>query len=245
MLPPPVDCLAFGPHPDDVEMCAGGLLLRLREAGHRCAIVDLTRGERASRGTPQTREKETAKASEVLGLVGRENLGLPDTRLEVTPAATDLVVAAIRRWRPRLVVGPCPEDLHPDHVTAATLVQNAYYLATIAKAEGGGLPPHRADALIHYFGHLEPEPTFVVDVSDVWERRMEACLCYASQLGTDGGKGPPTNLTSPEFRSRFETRFRYWGGRIGAAFGEPFLARRVVPLDDPVEAFRKRGSLVL
>src|SRR6266480_3117334 len=101
-LPDPVDVLAFGPHPDDVELCAGGLLLKMRKAGYRCAVVDFTRGEKGSRGTPESRAAETAAASKKLGLVARENLGLPDGGLEETAAMTGPVVAAIRRFRPRL-----------------------------------------------------------------------------------------------------------------------------------------------
>jgi bacillithiol biosynthesis deacetylase BshB1 len=240
-----VDILAFGPHPDDVELCAGGWLLKAGDQGRRRAIVDLTRGEGASRGSVATRAKETEEASRLLGLAGRENLGLPDTRLEATPAATEAVVEAIRRWRPRVVLGPCPADLHPDHVVAATLVQRAYYLATVAGVHAGGIPPHRPDLLVHYYGHKEPTPTFVVDVSDVWERRSALARCYVSQLGLDRRGGPKTNLTSPDFARRFEARFAYWGARIGALWGEPYWADRVVPIDDPVDTFRKRGDAVL
>lgn len=244
-LPEPVSVLAFGPHPDDVELCAGGWMLTLAAAGQRLAIVDATRGEAGSRGTPETRAKESAAASAMLQLVGRENLGLPDTRVAVTPEATDAFVAAIRRWRPRIVLSPCREDRHPDHVAVAELVRRAYYLATIGKAAGGGLPSHRPDALIEYFGHLEPAPSFVVDVSAVWEERLRLAACYASQLGLDGARGPLTNITAPEFRRRFEARFAYWGARIGAAYGEPYRVDRMVPLDDPLAAFRKRGEAVL
>jgi bacillithiol biosynthesis deacetylase BshB1 len=243
-LPEPVDVLAFGPHPDDVELCAGGLLLKMRRGGRRCVIVDLTRGEAGSRGTVDVRERETAEASTLLGLAARENLGLPDGRLEATPAMTVPVTEAIRRWRPRLVVGPCPIDLHPDHVVAATLVQRAYYLAAIGKAEGGGLPAHRPHALVHYYGHKEPTPTFVVDVSDVWDEKMAVIRCHRSQLGLDGARGPVTNISAPDFLRRYEVRFAYWGSRIGAHRAEPFLADRLVALDDPVDAFRMRDEAV-
>ena len=244
-LPEPVSLLAFAPHPDDVEFCAGGLMLKLGDAGHRLVIVDATRGEAASRGTPESRAKETAAASAMMRLVGRENLGLPDTRVENTAAATELVVAAIRRWRPKIVLSPCRDDLHPDHTAMAEMVRRAYYSATIGKAPGGGLPAHRPDALVEYYGHLEPTPSFIVEVSEVWERRVALAACYASQLGADGAKGPLTNLTSPEFRKRIEARYAYWGARIGAAYGEPFRVERPVPVDDPVLTFRKRGDAVL
>lgn len=243
-LPEPADVLAFGPHPDDVELCAGGLLLRMRGAGHRCVVVDLTRGESGSRGTAEIRARETAAASAKMGLAARENLGLPDGGLEVTTAMTLPVASAIRRWRPRLVVGPCPVDLHPDHTAGAELVKRAYYLATIGKVDAGGLPPHRADALIHYYGHKEPEPSFVVDVTDVWAEKLELVRCYASQLGLDGAAGPVTNIASPDFLRRYELRFAYWGARIGAGFGEPFLLERTVPMDDPLTTLRKRDGAV-
>lgn len=244
-LPEPVDVLAFGPHPDDVELCAGGFMLRCKDAGYRTVIVDFTRGESGTRGDAETRAAETAAASELLGLVARENLALPDAALEVTHEMTVPVVEAIRKWRPRIVLSPCRDDRHPDHIAAARLVQNAYYGATIGKMPGTTLPSHRPDALIEYFGHLEPTPSFIVDVSDVWERRWEVARCYASQLGLDGKGGGATNITSDEFKRRYETRFAYWGSRIGAEFGEPFRVDRMVPLDDPVAAFRKRGQTVL
>jgi bacillithiol biosynthesis deacetylase BshB1 len=243
-LPEPAEVLAFAPHPDDAELCAGGLLLRMKDAGYRCVIVDFTRGERGSRGTPAGRQAEWEKASALLGLAARENLGLPDGGLEASGSMVEPVIAAIRRWRPRLIVAPCPVDLHPDHEAAAALVRRAYYLATIGKVEGGGLPSHRPDALIHYYGHKEPTPSFVVDVSGVWARKMDVVRCYASQLGLDGAKGPTTNLTEPEFLLRYETRFAYWGSKIGAAHGEPFLADRALPVDDPVATFRKRDGAV-
>ncbi len=220
-------------------------MLRATAAGYRTAIVDFTRGEAGTRGSAEIRARETAAASEMLGLAGRENLGLPDGGLDITPAMIEPVVEAIRRWRPRIVLSPCREDRHPDHIAAAEIVRRAYYGATIGRMPGTSLPAHRPDALIEYFGHLQPTPSFIVDVSDVWERRMELAACYASQLGLDGAEGPTTNIASPEFRRRFETRFAYWGARIGARYGEPFRVDRCVPLNDPVAAFQKRGEAVL
>jgi len=243
--PEPVDILAFGPHPDDVELCAGGTILKAVDAGYRCVIVDLTRGEAGSRGTPELRAQESAAASELLGLVGRENLGLPDGGLMVRPDMESLVVDAVRRWRPRIILSPCREDRHPDHETAAELVRRAYYGATIGNGPRGTLPAHRPDALIEYYGHLEPEPSFIVDVSDVWQRRLEVAFCYASQFGREGDAGPTTNIASPEFSRRMESRFLYWGSKIGVEYGEPFRVDRQVPMDDMVATFRKRGNAVL
>jgi len=243
-MPSPVDVLAFGPHPDDVELCAGGWMLRLADEGRRTAIVDVTRGEAATRGTPEIRAAEAARAAKLLGIEGRENLGLPDGAVEATPEATRRVVEAIRRWQPRVVLGPSREDLHPDHVATAALLDRAYYLATIAGYDTDGLPPHRPDVLLRYYGHKEPMPSFVVDVSNVWERRGELVRCYASQYEAEDGQ-PPTNIASPDFFRRMDARFAYWGSRIGAQYGEPFQADRVIPLDDPTRVFRKRGWAVL
>jgi bacillithiol biosynthesis deacetylase BshB1 len=220
-------------------------MLKCKDAGYRSVIVDFTRGEAGTRGTPEVRAQETAAANELLGLMGRENLRLPDGGLEVTHAMSLPVIEAIRRWRPRIVLSPCRDDRHPDHIAAAELVRRAYYGATIAKLPGCTLPAHRPDALIEYFGHLEPAPSFIVDISDVWERRMAVANCYASQLGLDGAEGPTTNIASAEFRRRYELRFAYWGARIGARYGEPFRVDRMVPLDDPIAAFTKRGEAVL
>lgn len=239
----PVDLLAFGPHPDDVELWAGGWMTKLAAAGRRLVIVDLTRGEAGTRGTPASRAAERDAATARLALAGREDLGLPDTGLVVTPDQTEPLVAAIRRWRPRVVLGPDAVDLHPDHVAAAGLVERAYYLATIAHAPGGGLPPHRPDALLSYLGQKERTPSFVVDVSDVWEERVELAKCYATQLGVDGS-GPQTNLAQG-FLRRLEIRAAYWGAKIGAAYGEPYRTDRVLAVDDPIDTFRKRGGLVL
>lgn len=244
-LPEPVDILAFGPHPDDVEMCAGGLMIKSLNAGYRCAIIDLTRGEAGTRGTPEVRAEESAAASRLMGLTARENIGLPDSGVQVTPEMEAPIIRAIRHWRPRIVLSPCEQDRHPDHTAGAALVRRAYYGATIAKAGEDALPAHRPDALIQYFGHLEPEPSFVVDISEEWETRMAVVRCYASQFGLDGSSGPQTNIASPEFMRRVETRYAYWGSRIGARYGEPYRVDRIVPMDDPVAGFRKRGAAVL
>jgi bacillithiol biosynthesis deacetylase BshB1 len=243
-LPPRVDLLAFGPHPDDVELCAGGTLLKAAAAGQRIVIVDMTRGEAGTRGTPELRATEAQRAGALIGVVARENLGLPDAHVVSDLAAQEQVTAAIRKWRPRVVMGPCREDRHPDHLACAELLRRAYYGATIRHAPGGGLPAHRPDALVEYFGHLEPTPSFVVDVSAVWEARRELVACYGSQVTVEE-EAPQTNISAPDFMRRVESRFAYWGSRIGASYGEPFRVDRMLPVDDIVGLFRKRGWAVL
>lgn len=242
--PEPVDILAFAPHPDDAELCAGGLLLKARNAGQRVVVVDMTRGEAGTRGTPATRAEEAAKAAGMLGLVARENLGLPDARVLETPEAIEAATRAIRTWRPKVVLSPCREDRHPDHIACAEIVRRAYYGATIEKGPGGPHPAHRPDVLMQYFGHLEPTPSFVVDISDVWEDRVALANCFLSQVSKEDGT-PTTNIGSPDFEHRVWARFAYWGTRIGTRYGEPYLVDRLIPMDDPVATFQKRGWAVL
>ena len=198
-----------------------------------------------TRGTPETREREWTAASEMLGLVARENLGFRDAHVQVDGPSLDKVTAAIRKWRPRLVLGPCLEDRHPDHIAGAELVRRAYYAATISKGPGQPHPAHRPDAWVQYFGHLEPQPSFIVDISDVWEQRLALAACYGSQVSPQQQDELPTNIGAPDFQRRVESRFAYWGSRIGAAYGEPYRMDRHVPMDDPLHALRKRGSAVL
>jgi len=239
-----IDILAFGPHPDDVELCAGGYVLKARAQGKSVVVIDMTRGEAGTRGTPETREQESAAASKLMGLHARENLGLPDARVQVDLESLEKVTSAIRRWRPKIVLSPCLQDRHPDHIACAELIRRAYYGATIEKGLGNEHPPHRPDVLIQYFGHLEPTPSFVVDISDFWEARLELAKCYFSQLDVNEDL-PRTNIASPDFMHRVEARYAYWGAKIGAKYGEPFLIDRTIALDDPIDTFRKRGWQVL
>jgi len=231
-----VDLLVIAAHPDDAEMAAGGLIAKTAAAGRRVGIVDLTRGELGSRGTPEEREREAAAASEVLGVAVRENLGLPDGGVTESLENRRLVVDAIRRHRPTLVIAPWLEDAHPDHAAAGRLAESAMYPAGFANYDTG-TEPYRAACLAHCMHHYPFEPSFVVDVSDVWERKMEAIRCYGSQLHEEGVDGPVTNISRPDFLDRFEGRFRHYGFQIGAAWGEPFWMRRPVPLPDPLAAF--------
>lgn len=244
-LPDPVDYLAFAPHPDDAELCAGGLILLAKARGQRVVVVDMTAGEGGSRGTADGRAEEASAAAKMMGLVARENLGLPDTRVEVDTASLDAVAAAIRRWRPRVVLGPCLEDRHPDHIACAELVRRAYYGATLKRGPGQPLPPHRPDVWVQYFGHLEPTPSFIVDISSVWEERLDLARCFMSQVGTTKPGEPETNIGQPDFFRRLEARCAYWGSRIGARYGEPYRVDRLVPIDDPATTFAKRGGAVL
>lgn len=225
-----LDVLAIGAHPDDVELGCGGTLARLVEQGRSVGILHLTRGERGTRGTPEEREAEARRAGEALGAGVVEFLDCGDGALRRGEAEEDAVIEVLRRLRPEIVLGPTPADRHPDHGRAHRLVADAcFYAGLRRRAEGTG-EAHRPAAVFSYMQHDSFEPSFVVDVSDVWERKLAALAAYDSQLyRPDADRGEPrTKVSSREFDRAVEGRARHFGQMVNAEFGEPFWSR--VPL---------------
>ena len=231
---PPLDVLAIGPHPDDVELFVGGTIARLVAAGHRVAILDLTRGEAATRGTPELRADEARRAAEVLG-VARERLDLPDGGVRDTPEQVAALVTRLRAHRPELVLAPWTDERHPDHAAAAALIVRAVFLAS-----AGGfmpeLPRHVVREVLHYPMRVAARPSFVVDISAFSDVKRRAIACHASQL--QPGPGATTLVASA--LATIDARDRYWGEHIGATYGEPFIIRATLAIDDPVAHFRAR-----
>jgi len=216
----PFDVLFFGAHPDDVELTSGGLAALLASHGHAVAIVDLTRGEASSRGTVEEREREAEAAARALGVTARISLGLPDLGLDAAHRDQQrAVVGCLRAHRPRLVVAPDRDDEHPDHVQASTLVRRACHLSGFLKFDAPG-ERFRPGQLLFALYRTIRRPHLVVDVSPVWERRMEALEAHRSQLG--GAPGPSTYLTAPGFRAEVEARARVFGAAIRTSFGEGY-----------------------
>ena len=229
-----LDVLAFGAHPDDVELGAGGTMLRFAASGLRCGVVDLTRGERGSRGTAETRAAEAEEAARRMGLVVRDSLAFRDTELLPTLEVRRAVIEAIRRHRPRIVLAPLPGDLHPDHDAAGQAVRDAFYPSGMKNVTADGAP-HRPRALYHYFMHTEVETDLVVDVGGVWEARLDLARCFASQLhrADTGADDFPTLIARPDFLERLEARARAWGRRAGVELGEPLVAAQPIAVVDP------------
>jgi len=227
-----VEALAVGAHPDDVELGCGGLLLVLEERGYRFAICDLTAGEKGSRGTREERAREAKAAAEILGASGRTCLGLPDTGLEATGGAVRLLVEELRRWRPRLVISMSANDAHPDHVACARIAARATFLAALRNYEAAG-EPHRVRRVIRYSRHAWFEPSFVVDITDVVDRKLEAIRCYASQLSREA-PGPKTPISAPDLERDLRALWRHHGRSAGALFAEPFAMDGPPALSDPV-----------
>lgn len=234
-----IDVLAFGPHPDDVELFCGGTLARLAQLGHSTAVVDLTRGERASNGTPEERAREAAAAGRVLGLRFRDNLGLPDTGLNPHDAAQlRSAVAALRLHRPEIVLLPWIEERHPDHAAAGALLTKAVYFAGVRGFDAG--PPAARFVprqVLYYAMRYRMQPSFVVDTSAAAVTKRTAIACYASQVQRREG-GVATLVSSSRALDAIEARDRYYGSMIGASHGEALRSPNVPGLVDPVRHFR-------
>lgn len=233
------DVLAIGAHPDDVELTMGGLLLRLRDAGRSVAILDLTRGEGGTRGTPETRAREAAEAARLLGAAERTILDHGDGRLEPSLEVRRSVVDAIRRHRPSLVVAPHAADLHPDHAAAGEAVRAVRYVCGMAKWSPGPHPPHRPRSWLWSLHHnSDLPPSLVVDVTPVFARKAALVRCFASQLHDPASREPPTGIASEDFLPRWEARHRWFGEKAGVRYGEPYFHEGPVPVDDPLALLR-------
>ena len=223
----PLEVLAFSAHPDDAEIGCGGALALAARRGLRVGVADLTDGERATRGTPARRATERGAATRTLQLSERIALGFPDGEVGRSREAVAVVVEVIRDTRPRTVLAPNGVDRHPDHEAAARLVRQACFEAGVRSIGGGAL--HRPAHQFSYMAHSPFDPSFVVDISEVWEQKKAAVACYRSQFSPDGG-GPATALSGAGFLELLEVRARWFGAMIGGRHGEPYLCRGPVPL---------------
>jgi N-acetylglucosamine malate deacetylase 1 len=223
----PLDVLAFSPHPDDAEIGCGGALALAARRGQRVGVVDLTDGERATRGSPERRAAEKEEATRTLGFSERIALGLPDGGLGRSREAVALVVDVLRDTSPRTVLVPNDVDRHPDHEEAARLVRRGCFEAGLGSVGSGAL--HRPAHQFSYMAHSPFDPSFVLDISEVWEQKQAAVTCYRSQFSPDGGEAA-TALSGADFLEVLEVRARWFGALIGARHGEPYLCRGPVPL---------------
>jgi bacillithiol biosynthesis deacetylase BshB1 len=228
-----LDVLAIGAHADDVELGCGGTVALLASHGHQVGILHLTRGEAGTRGTAAERKHEAGVAARSLGAATVEFLDFGDGALRTGQAEEDILIGVLRRFRPELVLGPAPGDRHPDHGRAHRLVADACYYSGLARRGEG--EPHRPGAVFSYMQHDPFIPSFVVDVTATWDRKLEALAAYESQLHQPGQKRdePLTKVASQEFRQAVEGRARHHGLVVGAAFGEPFWSHLPLAVADP------------
>ena len=219
-----VDLVVFGPHPDDIEIGLGGTVARHTAAGHRVGLCDLTEAELSSNGTVEQRRAEAAAAAHVLGAAWRENLGWPDGGIATTPEQIRSAVDLLRRHRPRAIAIPYWDDRHPDHVAASHVLRVAAFRSGLARYETGA-PPWRPEWVCYYFINDGATPSFVVDVSDHYQRKRDALACYSSQF-TPGGVA--TRLNAATFRQLIESRDAQSGALTGVAFAEGIVVREPV-----------------
>jgi N-acetylglucosamine malate deacetylase 1 len=228
----PVDVLAIAAHRDDVELTCGGTLLRALDAGHRTGILDLTAGETGTRGSADLRAREAEQAAAVLGVSERRNAGLPDAHLENTNDTRRVVVEHIRHFAPRVVILPFPVGRHPDHRVASELGRDACFLAGLAKYEAPGAA-HRPFKILYAVAYREDpvKPTFVVDISPQFERKMAAIRCYASQF--EGAKAAGEIFpTGQDLYSLVEVQNAHYGSLIRVRYAEPFYTDETMAVDD-------------
>lgn len=239
-----VDILAIFAHPDDVELCVGGTLLKMKRLGYRTGVLDVTRGEMGTRGTPEIREAEAAAAAEILELDVRENLGLADGHVFATDTERTTMVRALRRLRPRVVLTHQTGDPHPDHDHISTLVRESARLASMRNYD-----PDSGDAKIpvpvvaHNVFSRRVLPSFIVDVSELLEVKMKAIRAYRSQFHDPHSAEPETRLTSETFLDELENRSRYFGSLIGVGAGEPFFVREALNVADPIQLLARPMNL--
>jgi N-acetylglucosamine malate deacetylase 1 len=227
-----VDILAIAAHPDDIELICGGTLVRAQMLGRTTGILDLAAGELASRGTPEIRAKEAARAAKVMGVSVRENLGLPDGGIQNTPETRAKVAVVIRRLQPAIVITHSLYGRHPDHPIVAQLVRDACFVAGLKKVEPK-VPPHRPRKVLHALSFREDnqKPTFVVDISESFEKKLEAIGCYASQFGevVQAGEVYPNGEPLDDL---IRHHAAHYGSLIRCRYGEPFFTTETMRVED-------------
>jgi bacillithiol biosynthesis deacetylase BshB1 len=237
-----IDILVFSPHPDDAEIGCGALLLKAQSSGLRTAIIDMSMGERATLGTPETRLCERARATKLLGLEVRECLDMPDTEIGQYREHQNQIINAIRKHRPRIVLAPNFHDRHPDHDAASMIIKRAVFFANISKV--GKDKPHRTESLYHYAVHEPFTPSIVLDISSVWIRYCELITSYKSQFDTQ--KNQDTNnltaLNDGSFIDSIASRARNYGAMIGAQFGEAYFCEQPLALQNPEQFFNENSK---
>ncbi len=239
-----LDALAIAAHPDDIELSVGGTLVKLARLGYRTGALDLTRGEAGTRGTPEIRAEEAERAAELLGLAVRENLNLSDAHIRVNEESCVKLVRALRRLRPRVVFTQYLEDPHPDHAHTSQLVREACHVAGLAKYDQeSGQERWRPSSIAHFLFPRTVAPTFIVDISESFERKWEAIRAHASQFHDPQSSAPQSRVSTEQFLREMEARDRYFGAMIGVEYGEPFFVREALNVNDPVALLMRRMNM--
>ena len=226
-----LDALFVASHPDDIEIMAGGTAIKLINEGKKVGIVDLTRGELSTRGTLQTRKKETEEASKVMGIHFRTNLKMEDGNIANTKANRSKLIKVIRETKPTIMFAPYPSDRHTDHINASNFIRESAFLSGLTKIKTGKLEAYRPQRVFYYRHAYDFPITFIVDISDTFKQKMKAIECYSTQFyksKSTSADEPETYISTSLFWKDLESRARFFGFKIGAEFGEPFYCYETI-----------------
>ena|ERR1700686_3252270 len=230
-----LDVLAIFSHPDDAELTMAGTLLKLKSLGYRTGVLDMTRGEMGTRGTPEIRAKESLDAARVMGLDARLNLRQPDGHIAINEETRQAMVRVLRARGPRVVFTSHWDDPHPDHAATGRIVREAARLATMRRYdEEAGLAAIKMPAIAHAVYSRLTIPSFIVDVSEFAEGKMNAIRAHSSQFYSSQSKEPTTRISERGFLRQIEDRMRYYGSLIGVEAGEAFYVREALNVEDPI-----------
>lgn len=230
-----VDILAFGVHPDDVELGCSGTIIASIAQGKKVAVIDLTRGELGTRGTAETRKTEAANAAQVMGLHARENLEMADGFFQNDETNIRKVITAIRKYQPEIVLCNAPEDRHPDHGRSSKLVADAAFLSGLRKIktyDGAAQEIWRPTYVFHYIQDRYLKPDFVFDISDYWKKKLESILCYTTQFNSSDNGEPQTYISTPDFIDTVKSRALMLGKRIGVKYAEGYISAKMIGVND-------------
>lgn len=235
-----IDALFFAAHPDDIELCCGGTLLKLSKAGKFVGIADLTQGELSTRGDLETRKKETCDAANVLGVTVRDNLNLPDGKIVKNEENKLKIINLLRAYKPEIIFLPYYYDRHPDHIHASELIKEAAFYSGLSKikteSEGNVQDAHRPSRIIYFMQTYTFEPSFIVDITDEFETKMNAILCYHSQFYNPESSEPETFISDKKYLEFIKARAEFYGFKIGVKYGEPFFTDEDIKID-PLNLF--------
>jgi N-acetylglucosamine malate deacetylase 1 len=231
-----IDVLAIGAHPDDIELSCGGTIAKLVKQGYGVALADVTQGELGTRGTKEIRAKEAQEAAQILGVSARRNLRIPDGNVEVNKTNIQKLIVLIRELKPTILIIPHSVERHPDHVNTHHLAKQAWYYAGLLKLKtslgGSKQAPFRPHHYFEFMQWHEFQSSFIVDITDTYDAKMEAVRAHTSQFFNPKSKDPETKLSRPEFLESIETRAKYYGQRIGVKYGEPFMTHYSLGIKD-------------
>ena len=230
-----LDVLVFAAHPDDAELSMGGTIAKLTKQNYKVGIVDLTKGELGTRGNEKTREKEATVADKILNVSVRVNLGIPDGNIQRTKENLLMVIGEIRKFKPKIIFAPYFRDRHPDHQDASTLVKEAMFSTGLPKVKTFEnkveQKAYRPKKLFYYMQTYIFEPTFIVDISDSFDKKMKAIKAFRTQFFNPKSKEPETFISRPEFLDYLVSRSQFYGFQIGTHYGEPFYSEEKIEYD--------------